>query len=92
MNRAERLAQRRSLLVTECALQRIILAGQSQTLTSWTIASHRLIDHFKKLPAWMGVLVLGGVIIAPGRALALVKNGLLLFQLWRTLSFKTDSA
>lgn len=91
MKRAKQLAQRRSLLITECALQRITLAGQTQSLTSWMNTGHRLIDHFKKVPSWVGVLVMGVVIVAPGRALSLLKNGLLVLQLWRAFSSKTDS-
>lgn len=91
MSRAKQLAQRRSLLVTECALQRITLAGQTSSVTNWINSGNRLVDRFKHLPAWVGALVVGIVIVAPGRALALAKNGLLLLQLWRAVSSKSNS-
>lgn len=89
MSRREQLAQRRALLVTECALQRITLSGQSQSLAQmkhWSHIGHRLINQFKNLPGWVSVLGIGLLLVSPGRALGLVKKGLLLFQLWRAVS------
>lgn len=89
MSRSKLLAQRRALLVTECALQRITLHGQTHSLglgMGWLKTGRHLADRLKNLPGWAGALLVGIMIFAPGRAVSLVKNGVLLLQLWRSFS------
>jgi|GEM_PF-6686113 len=94
MSRAKLLAQRRTLLVTECALQRITLHGQTHSLglvTGWLQTSRNLIGRLKNLPGWVSALLVAAVIFAPGRAVSLAKNGVLLLQLWRSFSSKSGT-
>lgn len=90
MSRAKLLAQRRALLITECALQRITLAGQTHSMecVSWLKTGSNLVDRLKHLPGWASALFVGVMIFAPGRAVSLAKNGVLLLQLWRSFSSK----
>lgn len=91
--RAKVLAQRRAMLATECALQRITLLGQTQSLgyvANWAKTGHRLVDHLKNLPGWVSVALIGLVIFIPQRAVSLAKSGLLLWQIWRAFSAKSS--
>lgn len=86
MSRVKLLAQRRTLLTTECALQRIMLVGQVESLggvSGWIMTSRNLVAHLKNLPGWVSALLIGVAIFAPKRVLPLAKSGLMLWQLWR---------
>jgi len=89
MSRAQRLAQRRAMLVAECNLQRSTLIAQSHALgraTGWIKNSDNLIQRLKNIPGWASALLAGLLVIMPGRAVSLARNGLMLWQLWRTIS------
>lgn len=88
MSRTQQLAQRRAMLVAECALQRTLLQVQSKALgeaTGWIKTSHSIVDRLKNVPGWASALMAVLVVLVPGRAVTLARNGLLLWQLWRTL-------
>ena len=94
MSRSKLLAQRRTLLMTECALQRITLHGQTHSLgfgAGWLKTGSNLISHLKNLPGWASALLVGVMIFAPGRAVSLAKKGVLLLQLWRSFSKKSGT-
>jgi hypothetical protein len=93
-SRTKILAQRRAMLTTECALQRITLLGQTQSLGyvgEWITTSRHLVDRLKNLPGWVSALLVGLVIFIPKSAVPLAKNGLLLWQIWRAISSKSSA-
>jgi hypothetical protein len=92
ISRAKILAQRRAMLTTECALQRITLLGQTQSLgyvSDYIKTGSNLVEHLKHLPGWLAAVLVGLVIFIPKRAVPLARNGLLLWQIWRALSSKS---
>jgi len=92
MSRAKLLAQRRALLIAECALQRITLVSQTRSLAympGWLKTSSNLVANLKNLPGWVSVALIGLVVFIPGRAVALAKNGVVLWQIWRTVFSKS---
>jgi hypothetical protein len=93
MSRAQRLAQRRAMLVAECTLQRTTLVAQSHVLgraTGWIKNSDNLIQRLKKMPGWASALLAGLLVLVPGRAVSLARNGLMVWQLWRTIASSID--
>lgn len=82
MSRIKLLAQRRALLITECALQRVTLIGQTDHLC----VGNSLVSRLKSLPGWLSGLLVGLAIIAPGRAVSWAKKGLMLWQVWHAVS------
>jgi hypothetical protein len=92
MNRGKLLAERRTLLVTECALQRITLATQIDSLgewSNWATAAKRLAQRLGTLPTWAGVAVVGMMVFAPKKVLSWLKSGVLLWQFWRAVSSRS---
>ena len=78
MNRAQLLAQRRALLVIECALQRVTLVAQLQPSNSpsgWVSIALAAVDGFAEL--------------VPVRLISMAKIGLNLWKIWRVM-FKKD--
>ena len=93
MSRAKRLAQRRALLVLECTLQRTTLIAQSRALgqaTGWIKSSDGLIKRLKNMPGWASAALAGLLVIMPGRAISVARNGLMIWQLWRSISSVID--
>jgi hypothetical protein len=94
MNRAERLMQRRTMLVAECALQRSTLIAQGRQLginTGWMKSGAGMFERFQHLPSWASVLLAAAVAIMPGRVAGLARSGLMLWQFWRNLKSATDT-
>ncbi|PRC91547.1 YqjK family protein [Solimicrobium silvestre] len=94
MSRTKQLAMRRSILVAECALQRTTLAAQSHALgriTGWISASNGLVERLKNMPGWVSALLAGMLVLMPGRAVSLARNGLMIWQIWRNLKSNMDS-
>lgn len=90
MSRTTLLAQRRALLITECALQRVTLIGQTDRLWTSNSLVSSLVSRLKNLPGWLNTVLVGLVIIAPGRAISLAKTGLMLWQAWRAVSGRAN--
>ena len=93
MSRARYLAQRRAMLVAECALQRTTLVAQSHALgraTGWIKNSDNLIQRLKNMPGWVSAVLAGLLVLVPGRAVSLARNGLMVWQLWRTITSSID--
>lgn len=91
MNRAKLLAQRKALLIAECALQRVTLVTQTRSLShvpNWLKISGNLVTRLKTLPGWVSAVLAGLVVFMPGRSMSLVKKGLALWQVWRAISPK----
>ncbi len=88
MNSKQRLEQRRTMLMTECALQRTLLVAQARQLglsTGLIKSGEGLLDRFKQIPGWAGLLASIIMIFVPGKAAALARNGLMLLQLLKSL-------
>jgi hypothetical protein len=91
MNSKQRLEQRRALLMTECSLQRTLLVAQARQLglsTGLIKSGEGLLDRFKQIPGWAGLLVSVIMIFVPGKAAALARNGLMLMQILKSLRKK----
>ena len=92
MNRTRQLAQRRAMLVAECALQRHLLQIQSKTVRQacgWDSSSQPdILGRLKHLPVWVGGLLAAVIALVPGKTIAVARNGYFLWQLWRRLSSK----
>ncbi|MCD6025623.1 MAG: hypothetical protein K0R08_142 [Solimicrobium sp.] len=91
MNRSKLLAQKRTLLIAECALQRITLVGQIKSLghiASWTQASGSLINRLKDLPKWLSMPLVGLMLFTPRHTISLARTGLMLWRLLRSFSSK----
>jgi hypothetical protein len=89
-SRIKVLAQRRAMLTTECALQRVTLISQTHRLKNiagWIKSSNDLVERLKALPVWASALLVGLAIFIPKKSvLPMVKKGLLLLQIWRAFS------
>jgi hypothetical protein len=93
-SRSRLLAQRRAMLTTECALQRITLIGQTHALGSgldWMKCGGDIVSRLKNLPGWVSALLAGLLIVAPKRVVPWAKSALLLWQIWRAISGKTST-
>jgi hypothetical protein len=94
MNRAQRLAQRRAMLVAECELQRATLVAQGRQLgvnSGWMKSGEGLFERLQHIPSWASVLLAAVVVLMPGRFARLARSGLMLWQFWRNLKSATDS-
>ena len=94
MNRAQRLMQRRAMLVAECALQRTVLVAQSRLLgvnTGWMKSGEGWLERLQNIPSWASVLLAGAVALLPGRVARLTRSGLMLWQIWRNLKSAIDT-
>ena len=88
MSRAHMLAQRRAMLMAECALQRATLEAQFHAIgvaTGWINVNNSLADRFKNLPDWLSALLSGLIVLVPGRTVSLLRNGLMIWQIWRNM-------
>ena len=88
MNSKQRLEQRRAMLLTECALQRTLLAVQARQLglsTGLIQSGEGLLGRFKHIPGWVGLLVSLIIIFVPGKVASLARNALMLMQLLKSL-------
>jgi len=101
MSRSQQLAQRRAILLAECEQQRRTLVDQVsnlQSIAGWSDSGAGMVSRIKKIPLWIagavgGVLVLRPVlkaVFAPmaqsGRVTFIVRNGIMLWQLLRTIA------
>ena len=89
MSRAQQLASRRAVLITECSLQRITLSAQGRTMrhaTGWLDNGLGLFERAKQTPPWLLGVLAGFVILKPGRAIGLIRNGVMLWQMWRNIA------
>ena len=88
MSRTQRLAQRRAMLLAECALQRALLVAQTQQLglsTGLIRSEGGWLNRLKQIPGWAGLLITVVMIFIPGKVATLTRGGLMLMQLLRAL-------
>ncbi len=95
MSRRQTLAERRAMLVLECALQRNLLRAQTRQIgwptgKDWIVSGQNMMSRLRQipyLPALAGIVVAAVVVLTPGKLAGLVRNGLTMWQLWRTIRF-----
>lgn len=90
MNRNKTLADRRAMLVLECALQRNLLRAQSSEIgwpkaEDWARTGNNVLTRLKTVPPYVLIGMAAALFLAPGKLAALARNGLTLWQLWRTV-------
>ncbi len=86
--RAGKLAKRKSMLITECALQRVTLVAQYRSLgqvTSWVSIGRNFAGILKQRQEWKSVLLTSLVSLLPARTFSMFRNALLFWQIWRTI-------